>query len=103
MSMKDSLQESRIRNLSKAKQTASPAPESALEELIAGIARIGDELARIREFLEKGAGCDSKPAPAPQVNAPAVLPQADRQAQPPTADPRDLIALDFDSFLKRNR
>lgn len=103
MRMKDPSQESKTRNLSRTKKTASPAPESALEELIAGIARIADELARIREFLEKGAGCDSKPAPAPQVNAPAVLPQADRQAEAPQADAQDMIALDIDLFLKRNR
>ena len=101
--MKDSLQESKIRNLSRAKKPASPAPESAFEELIAGIARIADELARIRELLEKGAGCDSKPAPSPHVDAPAVLPPADRQAQAPTADAQDMIVLDIDSFLKRNR
>ena len=91
--MKDSLQESKIRNLSRAKKTASPAPESTLGELIAGIARIGDEQARIRELLEKGAGCDSKPAPTPQADAPAELPQADAQ---------EMIALDIDSFLKRH-
>ncbi len=91
--MKDSLQELKIRNLSRAKKTASSAPESTLGELIAGIARIADELARIRELLEKGAGCDSKPAPAPQADAPAELPQADAQ---------EMIALDIDSFLKRH-
>jgi hypothetical protein len=100
--MKDSLQESKIRNLSRAKKTASPAPESALGELIAGIARIGDELARIRELLEKGAGCDSKPAPAPHADAPAKLPIADRQAEAPHADAQEMIALDIDSFLKRH-
>ncbi len=91
--MKDSLQELKIRNLSRAKKTASSAPESTLGELIAGIARIADELARIRELLEKGAGCDSKPAPAPQADASAELPQADAQ---------EMIALDIDSFLKRH-
>ena len=100
--MKDSLQESKIRNLLRAKKTASPAPESALGELIAGIARIADELAQIRKLLEQGAGCDSKPAPAPHADAPAKLPLSDRQAQAPQADAQEMIALDIDSFLKRH-
>lgn len=101
--MKDSLQELKIRNLSRAKKTASSAPESTLGELIAGIARIADELGRIHKLLEKGADCNSKPALAPQADAPAVLSQANQQAQTPQADAQDMITLDIEAFLKRNR
>ena len=101
--MKDSLLYSKKRDSSKNQRTALSDPESAFRELSAGIARIADELGRIRELLEKGAGCNSKPAPAPQADAQAVLPKVDQQAEAPQADAQDMIALDIEAFLKRNR
>ena len=101
--MKDSLLFSKKRDSSKNQRTALFDPESAFRELGAGISRIADELGRIHKLLENGAGCNSKPALAPQADAPAVLSQADQQAQTPKADAQDMIALDIEAFLKRNR